>query len=69
MERSLFERDAPWDNLNELFQDMKADPESISVVGTSSPGSMDHIQFVQIAKAQVLTLRKLNMLPTRMALG
>ncbi|SES73681.1 putative tricarboxylic transport membrane protein [Salinibacillus kushneri] len=43
--------DAPWDDLNDLFEDMKEDPSSISVVGASSPGSMDHIQFVKIAKA------------------
>lgn len=52
--------DAPWDNLNELFEDMKADPESISVVGTSSPGSMDHIQFVQIAKAAGVDITKVK---------
>lgn len=43
--------DAKWDNLNELFDDMKKDPSSITVIGASSPGSMDHIQFVKIAKA------------------
>ncbi|AJD89698.1 tricarboxylic transport membrane protein [Jeotgalibacillus malaysiensis] len=43
--------DAEWDNLNDLFDDMKEDPQSVSVVGTSSPGSMDHMQFVKIAKA------------------
>ncbi|SFM00515.1 tripartite tricarboxylate transporter substrate binding protein [Salibacterium qingdaonense] len=43
--------DAKWDNLNELFDDMKDNPEDITVIGESSPGSMDHIQFVKIAKA------------------
>ncbi|MEN2768580.1 tripartite tricarboxylate transporter substrate binding protein [Ornithinibacillus xuwenensis] len=52
--------DAPWDNLNELFADMKEDPESITVVGTSSPGSMDHIQFVQIAKASGVDVTKIK---------
>ncbi|MFD2044843.1 tripartite tricarboxylate transporter substrate binding protein [Ornithinibacillus salinisoli] len=52
--------DAPWDNLNELFEDMKKDPESITVVGTSSPGSMDHIQFVQIAKAAGVDVTKIK---------
>src|SRR5699024_1513633 len=33
--------DAKWNDLNELFDDMKKDPESITVVGASSPGSMD----------------------------
>lgn len=44
-------KDAKWDNLNELFEDMKEDPSSVTVVGASSPGSMDHMQFVKIAKA------------------
>ncbi|RSL32471.1 tripartite tricarboxylate transporter substrate binding protein [Salibacterium salarium] len=44
-------KDAPWDNLNELFDDMKDSPDDITVIGESSPGSMDHIQFVKIAKA------------------
>ncbi len=42
--------DAKWDNLTELFEDMKGDPSSVTVVGASSPGSMDHIQFVRLAK-------------------
>ncbi|MFB5664303.1 tripartite tricarboxylate transporter substrate binding protein [Alteribacillus sp. HJP-4] len=43
--------DAPWEDLNDLFDDMKDSPEDITVVGESSPGSMDHVQFVKIAKA------------------
>ncbi|WP_422124316.1 Bug family tripartite tricarboxylate transporter substrate binding protein [Planococcus sp. X10-3] len=43
--------DSEWDDLNDLFDDMKEDPESVTVIGASSPGSMDHIQFVRIAKA------------------
>lgn len=42
--------DAPWQDLNELFEDMKEDPSSVTVVGTSSPGSMDHVQFIRFAK-------------------
>ncbi|WP_188207943.1 tripartite tricarboxylate transporter substrate binding protein [Alkalibacillus aidingensis] len=42
--------DAEWDTLPELFESMKEDPSEITVVGTSSPGSMDHIQFVRFAK-------------------
>ncbi|MFC7063821.1 tripartite tricarboxylate transporter substrate binding protein [Halobacillus seohaensis] len=42
--------DAKWDNLNDLFDDMKEDPSQVTVVGTSSPGSMDHMQFIKIAK-------------------
>ncbi|MCH1626828.1 tripartite tricarboxylate transporter substrate binding protein [Ferdinandcohnia quinoae] len=52
--------DAKWDNLNELFEDMKKDPSSISVVGASSPGSMDHIQFIKVAKAAGVDVKKIK---------
>ena len=43
--------DSEWADLNDLFDQMKEEPESVTVVGTSAPGSMDHMQFVRIAKA------------------
>jgi len=43
--------DSEWDDLNDLFEDMKENPQDVTVIGASSPGSMDHIQFVRIAKA------------------
>lgn len=52
--------DSEWDSINDLFDDMKEDPESITVVGTSSPGSMDHMQFVQIAKAAGVDVTKIK---------
>ncbi|WP_067729123.1 tripartite tricarboxylate transporter substrate binding protein [Oceanobacillus damuensis] len=52
--------DAEWDSINDLFDDMKEDPESITVVGASSPGSMDHMQFVQIAKAAGVDISKIK---------
>ncbi|WP_077302140.1 tripartite tricarboxylate transporter substrate binding protein [Virgibacillus pantothenticus] len=52
--------DAKWNNLNELFEDMKKDPESISVVGASAPGSMDHMQFVKIAKEAGVDVTKIK---------
>ncbi|WP_430791306.1 tripartite tricarboxylate transporter substrate binding protein [Virgibacillus flavescens] len=52
--------DAKWDNMNELFDDMKKDPSSITVIGASSPGSMDHIQFVKIAKAAGVDVTKIK---------
>ncbi|WP_170006182.1 tripartite tricarboxylate transporter substrate binding protein [Bacillus fonticola] len=52
--------DAPWDNLNELFDAMKEDPSSVTVVGTSSPGSMDHVQFIQIAKAAGVDIKNIK---------
>lgn len=54
--------DAKWNNLNELFEDMKKDPASVSVIGTSSPGSMDHMQFVKIAKAAGVDVSKIKYL-------
>jgi putative tricarboxylic transport membrane protein len=52
--------DSKWDNLNDLFDDMKKDPESITVVGESSPGSMDHIQFIKMAKAAGVDITKVK---------
>lgn len=52
--------DAKWQDLNELFEDMKKDPESVTVVGTSSPGSMDHMQFVAIAKEAGVDIKKIR---------
>ena len=52
--------DAEWENLSELFEQMKEDPSSVTVVGTSSPGSMDHIQFVRFAKAAGVDITKIK---------
>ncbi|NIK30259.1 putative tricarboxylic transport membrane protein [Thalassobacillus devorans] len=52
--------DAEWDNLNDLFDDMKEDPSSVTVVGASSPGSMDHMQFVKIAKAAGVDIQEIK---------
>lgn len=38
-------------NIKEVFDAMKKDPKSVKVGGTSSLGSMDHIQFLVAAKA------------------
>ncbi|GAB7057798.1 MULTISPECIES: tripartite tricarboxylate transporter substrate binding protein [Paenibacillus] len=52
--------DAKWNNLNELFDDMKKDPAKITVVGASAPGSMDHMQFIKVAKAAGVDIRKIK---------
>lgn len=52
--------DAKWDSLTDLFEDMKKDPASVSIIGTSSPGSMDHMQFVKIAKAAGVDVTKIK---------
>lgn len=38
-------------NIKEVFEEMKKNPKSVKVGGTSSLGSMDHIQFLVAAKA------------------
>jgi len=52
--------DSKWNNLNDLFADMKKDPTSVTVIGGSSPGSMDHIQFIKIAKAAGVDITKIK---------
>lgn len=52
--------DAKWDTLDELFDDMRKDPESVTVVGISSPGSMDHIQFIMFAQAAGVDITKIR---------
>ncbi|MBM7839078.1 putative tricarboxylic transport membrane protein [Alkalihalobacillus xiaoxiensis] len=41
--------DAPWDSLNELLEDYKENPDSITVVGGNTPGGFDHVQFISLA--------------------
>jgi putative tricarboxylic transport membrane protein len=38
-------------NIGEIFEAIKKDPKSVKIGGTSSMGSMDHIQFLVAAKA------------------
>lgn len=52
--------DAPWDSLDELFAEMREDPESVAVVGFSSPGSMDHMQFILFAEAAGVDITKIR---------
>ncbi|MDR1649022.1 MAG: tripartite tricarboxylate transporter substrate binding protein [Synergistaceae bacterium] len=42
---------SPYKNINDLFDALKNNPKSVKLGGTSSPGSMDHIQFLHAAKA------------------
>ncbi len=44
-------RDSDYGSITEIMQALKEDPKSIRVGGTSSYGSMDHVQFLKIAKA------------------
>lgn len=43
--------DSPYQNLNQVMEMLKEDPQSILIGGTSSVGSMDHIQFLKISRA------------------
>jgi len=52
--------DAKWDTLDELFADMRENPESVTVAGTSSPGSMDHMQFMVFADKAGVDITKIR---------
>ncbi len=43
--------DSPFDTMNDLVDAMKEDPSSVTVVGDSAPGSMDHMQFIKAVHA------------------
>ncbi|MDE1255323.1 Bug family tripartite tricarboxylate transporter substrate binding protein [Vibrio aestuarianus] len=44
-------KDSKYTSINEVMEALKKDPKSVKVGGTSAAGSMDHIQFLLIAKA------------------
>ncbi|WP_432402792.1 tripartite tricarboxylate transporter substrate binding protein [Wukongibacter sp. M2B1] len=44
-------KDSPYNTINEVMEALKKDSKSIKIGGNSSAGSMDHIQFLMIAKA------------------
>lgn len=44
-------KDSKYTSIKEVMEALKKDPKSVKVGGTSSAGSMDHIQFLMIAKA------------------
>ncbi|THG92425.1 tricarboxylic transport membrane protein [Alkalihalobacillus alcalophilus ATCC 27647 = CGMCC 1.3604] len=52
--------DARWDTLDELFAEMRENPEDVTVVGVSSPGSMDHMQFIMFAEAAGVDITKIR---------
>ena len=43
--------DSKYKNINEIMDALKKDPKSVKIGGNSSAGSMDHVQFLLIAKA------------------
>ena len=42
---------SPYQNLNQVMEALREDPASVRVGGTSSLGSMDHVQFLKVAQA------------------
>lgn len=48
-------KDSKYQTINEVMEALKADPKSVKIGGNSSAGSMDHIQFLIIAKAAGVT--------------
>ncbi|MGE6203955.1 tripartite tricarboxylate transporter substrate binding protein [Guptibacillus hwajinpoensis] len=51
---------SPYDSMNDLVDALKEDPTSVSVVGDSSPGSMDHMAFVKAVKAGGVDIKQLK---------
>jgi putative tricarboxylic transport membrane protein len=43
--------DSPYENISQVMDALKADPTSLRIGGTSSVGSMDHVQFLKVARA------------------
>lgn len=43
--------DSPYQTITDVMQALKEDPKSVRVGGTSSEGSMDHVQFLKAAMA------------------
>ncbi|KAA0561539.1 tripartite tricarboxylate transporter substrate binding protein [Bacillus sp. CH30_1T] len=56
----VVDADSPFDTMNDLVDALKKDPTSVSIVGVSSPGSMDHMQFVKAVKAAGVDVKKLK---------
>ena len=44
-------KDSEYNDISEVMDALKKDPKSVKIGGTSAVGSMDHIQFLIIAKA------------------
>jgi len=44
-------KDSQYKTINDVMEALKKDPKSVKVGGTSAAGSMDHLQFLKIAKA------------------
>lgn len=47
--------DSPYEDLNDVMDALREDPSSLRIGGTSAVGSMDHLQFLNAAKAAGIT--------------
>lgn len=51
-------KDSPYNSMKDVVEAIKKDPKSVKVGGTSSAGSMDHVQFLQAMRAAGVTTLK-----------
>ncbi len=51
----LVSKNSPYQSINDVMDALKADIKSVKLGGASSAGSMDHLQFLKIAKAAGVT--------------
>lgn len=57
-------KNSPYNTINDVMDALKKNPKRVKIAGTSSPGSMDHIQFLQAAKvAGVTNIRSIQYIP------
>lgn len=48
-------KDSPYKTINDVMEALKKDPKSVKIGGSSAAGSMDHLQFLKVAKAAGVT--------------
>lgn len=51
-------KNSPYNSMMDVVEAIKKDPKSVKVGGTSSAGSMDHVQFLQAMRAAGVTALK-----------
>lgn len=44
-------KNSKYNTINDVMDALKKDPKSVKIGGTSAAGSMDHVQFLKVAKA------------------
>lgn len=55
--------DSKFQSLNEVFEELKKDPNSLSIAGGSSPGSIDHVALMMPALKAGLDVKKIKYVP------